>query len=310
MAAMTARMDRRARLRGVLGKVGVWSFALDRHRAVEEREAVRRIEALGYPALWIPEGFRSKEAMAHAGLVLSATERMAVATGIASIWARDPVSMANGARLLDDAFPRRFVLGIGVSHRPSVDRRGAHRYERPLARMREYLEAMGQAPYPVEEAGEPPLVVLAALGPRMLGVVAEAADGAHTYFVPVEHTARARGALGPEPVLAPELAAVLETDPHRARRIARAYMDYYLNAENYVNNLRRLGWGEGDLGNGGSDRLVDAIVAWGDVDAVLRRVREHMDAGADHVCIQVLEEDPAAMGLRQLEALAPALLEA
>jgi probable F420-dependent oxidoreductase len=310
MWPMTARMDRRARLRAVLGKVGVWSFALDRQRAAEERAAVRGIEALGYPALWVPEGFRSKEAMAHAGLVLSATERIAVATGIASIWARDAVSMANGARLLDDAFPRRFVLGIGVSHRPSVEGRGAHHYERPLGRMRGYLEAMGQAPYPVEEPGEPPLVVLAALGPRMLRLVVEAADGAHTYFVPVEHTAQAREALGPEPLLAPELAVVLETDQERARRIARAYMDYYLNAENYVNNLRRLGWGDTDLGNGGSDRLVDAIVAWGDVEAVLRRVREHMDAGADHVCIQVLEEDPAEIGLRQLEELAPALLEA
>jgi probable F420-dependent oxidoreductase len=307
---MTERLDRRARVRDAIGRVGVWTFAFDRHRAAEEREAARRIEALGYPVLWIPEGFRSKDAMAHASLVLGATERLVVATGIASIWARDPVAMANGARLLNDAHPGRFVLGIGVSHRPSVERRGAHRYERPLARMRAYLEAMAEAPYPVEDPLEPPLLILAALGPRMIRLVAERAEGAHTYFVPVEHTASAREALGSEPVLAPELAVVLETDPQRARRIARAYMDYYLNAENYVSNLRRLGWADRDLEGGGSDRLVDAIVAWGGVDAVHRRVREHLDAGADHVCVQVLEEDPAEIGLRQLEELAPALLGA
>ncbi len=307
---MSERLDRRARLRDVLGKVGVWTFALDRQRAQEEREAARRIEALGYPVLWLPEGFRSKDAMAHAGLILSATDRITVATGIASIWARDPVSMANGARILGDAYRGRFVLGIGVSHRPSVEGRGAHRYERPLARMQAYLDAMGRAPYPVEDPGELPPMVLAALGPRMLGLAAEAAEGAHTYFVPVEHTARARDVLGPEPVLATELAVVLESDADRARRIARGYMDYYLNAENYVSNLRRLGWAEGDLAAGGSDRLVDAIVAWGDVDAVNRRVLEHLDAGADHVCVQVLEEDPAEIGLAQLEELAPALLEA
>ncbi|MDP9341908.1 MAG: LLM class F420-dependent oxidoreductase [Actinomycetota bacterium] len=307
---MSDRTDRRARLRDAIGRVGVWSFAFDRLRTAEEREAARRIEALGYPVLWIPESVGSKDVMAHASLLLSATERLVVATGIANIWARDPMAMANGARLLDDAFPGRFVLGIGVSHGPSVERRGVHRYERPYRRMREYLGAMDEARYSVVDAPEPPPRLLAALGPRMLRLAAERAEGAHPYFVPVEHTAGARAALGPEPVLAVELAVVLEPDADPARRIARAYMEGYLKLDNYANNLRRLGWSDQDLQGGGSDGLVDAIVAWGDVEAVYGRVREHLDAGADHVCVQALAEDPADVALRQLGELAPALLEA
>jgi len=306
---MTEAMDRRARARSALGRVGVWSFALDRNHAARERQAVRRIEALGYPVLWIPESVGSKDVMAHASVLLGATERLVVATGIATIWARDPMAMANGARLLDEAFPGRFVLGIGVSHRGSVEQRGIHRYGGPYQRMRAYLDAMDQARYSVKEAGEPPPRFLAALGPRMLRLVAERAEGAHPYFVPVEHTARAREVLGPEPVLACELAVVVEPDQDRARRIARAYMEHYLDLENYVNNLRRLGWTEQDIQGGGSDRLVDAIVAWGSVEAVRRRVREHLDAGADHVCVQALGQDPTDIALGQLEELAPALLE-
>jgi probable F420-dependent oxidoreductase len=289
-----------------LGRVGVWSFALETLPAVREREAAREIEALGYPALWIPESIGSKEAMSHASLLLQATSNIVVATGIASIWARDPVAMASGARTLEDAFPGRFVLGMGVSHRPSVKRRGSP-YERPYARMVRYLDAMERARFAVEGAAWPPLA-LAALGPRMLRLAAERAAGAHPYFVPVEHTKQARDTMGPDPVLAVEQAAVLETDPQRARHIAREFMKDYLELENYANNLLRLGWTEDELSGGGTDKLVDALVVWGDVEAIRRRVREHLDAGADHVCIQVLADDPGDPALRQLRELAPALL--
>ena len=290
-----------------LGRVGVWSFAFDRNPVAAEQEAVAEIEELGFPALWIPEGLGSKDALTHASLLLAGGRRMVVATGIASIWARDPVAMANGARALADAYPGRFVLGVGVSHRTTVDRRGAFTYRRPLSRMREYLESMDSARYPVRDGVEPPPRVLAALGPGMLRLSAERAAGAHPYFVPVEHTAAAREALGPGPLLAPEQAVVLETDSVRARSIAREYMGHYLKLENYARNLMRLGWAEDDI-TGASDALVDAVVAWGDVDAIRSRVHQHLDAGADHVSVQPLTEDPGTIPLKQLRELAPALL--
>lgn len=291
-----------------LGPVGVWSFALDRHDIGRARDAAAEVEGLGFPALWIPEGLGSKEVLTHAALLLGGSGKLILATGIASIWARDPVAMANGARTVGDAFPGRFVLGIGVSHRRSVDRRGAARYEQPYARMRQYLEAMDAARYPALEAGPAPPRVLAALGPKMLRLAADRAAGAHPYFVPVEHTAFARETLGDEPLLAPEQAVVLRTDPRAARSIAREYMSHYLKLENYANNLLRLGWAEEDLAGGGSDALVDALVAWGDEDAIRARVRDHLEAGADHVSVQALAEDPAALPLDDLRALAPALL--
>jgi probable F420-dependent oxidoreductase len=300
--------DLRTEVRTAIGPVGVWSFALERHPIAQERGAVAQIEAMGFPALWIPEGLGSKDALSHAALILPAGSRIVVATGIASIWARDPVAMANGARTLAEAFPGRFVLGIGVSHRTSVDRRGAFRYQHPYDRMSRYLDAMDEARYPVRSAPVVPPVVLAALGPKMLRLAADRAVGAHPYFVPVEHTVRARETLGESPILAPEQAVVLDRDPDRARTIARSYMQHYIKLENYANNLFRLGFAEEDLGEGGSHRLVDAIVAWGDVEAIHKRVIEHLDAGADHVSIQVLTEDPLDMGLSRLGELAPALL--
>jgi probable F420-dependent oxidoreductase len=291
-----------------LGPVGVWTFALERRPIQEEREALAELEALGFPAVWIPEGRGSKEILSHAALLLPATRRVVLATGIASIWARDPVAMATGARTLADAFPDRFVLGIGVSHRTSVDRRGAVRYERPYRRMVRYLDAMEETKYPVRPLPQGPPIVLAALGPMMLRLAAERTAGAHPYFVPVEHTARAREVLGPEPFLGPEQAVVLDADPARAREVAREYMSHYLKLENYSRNLLRLGWREEDLAGGASDRLVDALVAWGDPDAIRGRVRAHLDAGADHVSVQVLVADPMAMPLPQLRELAPVLL--
>jgi probable F420-dependent oxidoreductase len=290
-----------------MGRVGIWTFTLDRQPAPMARDFLRHVQDLGFRALWIPEGLGSKEAFSHAAVLLSSSERLIVATGIASIWARDAVAMANGARTLADAYPERFVLGIGVSHESSVERRG-QLYRQPLKRMREYIDAMEKAPHACPDPEKPAPLLLAALGPKMLELAAQRAAGAHTYFVPPEHTEVAREVIGSGPFLSPEQAVVVETDPDRARRIARKYMSGYIELPNYANNLVRLGWPEEDLSNGGSDKLVDAIVAWGDEEAIAARVQEHLDAGADHVSIQPLGERSADLPTEQLTALAPVLL--
>ena len=295
-------------LRESLGRIGAWSFALETMPAAEEREAAADIESFGYRAIWVPEAVDSREAFAHAGWLLSSTERAIVATGIANIWARDATAMANGWRMLSDAYPGRFLLGIGVSHQSSVGRRGSV-YERPLSAMRDYLDAMDRAPSTATEPETAPRLVLAALGPRMLELGAERAHGVHPYFVPVEHTAFARQRLGPGPVLAVEQTVVVESDPSQAREIARGFALDYLQTENYARNLRRMGWTDADLRGQGSDALIDAVVAWGDVDRIAVRIREHLDAGADHVCVQVVGEDDLDPCLPQLRELAPALLE-
>jgi probable F420-dependent oxidoreductase len=293
-------------VRAQLGSVGVWTGLLGTVAWEQARDAAQRIENMGYTAVWLNETPVGREPFVTASLALSATSRLALATGIANIWVRDAVAARNAALGLGDAFPGRFVFGLGVSHRPVVAARG-HAYEQPLAAMRAYLDAMDAADAPAVLPSRPVPRVLAALRPRMLELARDRAAGAHPYFTPVEHTARAREALGPEPFLAPEQAVVLETDPTRARERARAYVQRYLKLPNYTNALRTLGFGDADLQPPGSDRLVDATVAWGDEDAIAQRVREHRDAGADHVCIQ-----PAAIDLpgflRELERLAPALL--
>ena len=298
----------RDELRESLGRIGVWSFALETIPADEEREAVAEIESLGYRAIWIPEAVDSREVFSHASWILSGTQRVAVASGIANIWARDPSAMANGWRMLSDAYPGRFVLGIGVSHASSVARRGGS-YERPYSAMRAYLDAMERASSSAPEPETTPRLILAALGPKMLELAAERAHGVHPYFVPVEHTAFARQRLGPGPVLAVEQTVVLESDPAQARRVARGFALDYLQTENYVRNLRRVGWTDGDVVGQGSDALIDAVIAWGDVDRVASRVRQHLEAGADHVCVQVVAEDELDPCLPQLRELAPALLE-
>ena len=288
-----------------IGPIGVWTFDLERLSAVGAREYARTIEKVGFRTLWIPESLGSKEVFAHASLLLCATAKLVVATGIANIWARDAVAMANGARALIDAHPDRFLLGLGVSHAPTVKTRG-HDYAKPLEHMRDYLEAMDAAPYTGPKVEVPR--VLAALGPKMLRLAAERTIGAHPYFVPVEHTAVARKAMGEGPLLAVEQAAVLNEDPAVARATARRHMKRYLDLDNYVGNLRRLGWSDADLRNGGSDKLVDAIVAWGDAAAIRARVEEHRTRGADHVCLQVLRVDQAVSPTADLERLAKVLL--
>ena len=290
-----------------LGRIGIWTSALDRQPAVVVRQAVAEIEGLGYGALWVGEAAR-REAFANASLRLSASTRLVVATGIANIWARDPMAMAAGQRTLSEAWGGRFLLGLGVSHHPLVTPRG-HRYEQPLETMRAYLDAMDRTPYDAP-APEPAAMarVLAALGPRMLALAAERADGAHPYLVPPEHTHHARQILGATKLLCPEVAVVLESDAAKERRVARAHLESYLRLANYRRNLTRIGYGESDLADGGSDRLVDALVGWGTLERVARRVSEHLEAGADHVAIQVLTDDPARLPLEQWRSLGSTLL--
>ena len=289
-----------------LGRVGLWTFQLDLQPAGLAREAAAELEELGYPTLWLPEAV-GREPFVNSTMLLASTQKMVVATGIASIWARDAMTMTAGHLALSEAFPGRFLLGIGVSHQPMVDYvRGQH-YDKPLTKMREYLDAMDQAIYMAPRPAEEPRRVLAALGPKMLELAAAKALGSHPYFVPVEHTAFAREVLGEGPMLCPEQAVVLATDPDEARAAARQHMATYLGLPNYTNNLRRFGWGDADLADGGSDALVDAIVAWGDEAAIVARVQDHLAAGADHVCLQVLTSDATALPMPQWRALAPAL---
>jgi probable F420-dependent oxidoreductase len=292
-------------VRDRLGPVGVWLASLRPAPMDQERAAARRIEELGYGSLWSGEVIGGKEAFAHLGVLLAATERIVTGTGIANVWARHPAAMQAGAATLGAAYPGRFILGIGVSHAPMVDRSG-QAYQKPLAHMIAYLDSMDAAAADVPRTDVPVPRLLAALRPRMLNLARERADGAHPYFVPVSHTPLAREALGPGKLLIPEQAVVLSTDPDEARRIAREHMGRYLRLPNYVNSLKYLGYTDEDVSAGGSDRLVDAIVAWGDEAAIAARVREHRDAGADHVVLQPLGDLAAAV--RQLERLAPAVL--
>jgi probable F420-dependent oxidoreductase len=289
-----------------LKPIGIWTGAFDHQPATKVREAAEELEQLGFGAIWYSEAL-GREALTQAALILDATSSIVVATGIANIYARDAFSMAAGQKTLSEAHPSRFLLGLGVSHIPLVEKLRGHRYEKPVAKMRAYLDSMDAAPY----HSVPPASttrVLAALGPKMLQLAAERADGAHPYNVTPEHTAKARKLLGPKPLLCPEQAVVLETNPTKAREIARSFLAFYLTLPNYTNNFLREGFEEADCKNGGSDRLIDAIVAWGNLDTVSKRIRDHHAAGANHVCIQALPADPKALPLREWRELAAALV--
>jgi probable F420-dependent oxidoreductase len=292
-----------------LGRIGIWTYQLNYQPASKVREVAGELEELGYGALWIGESV-CREPLTHAGFLLSATSRMVIATGIANIWARDAFTMAAAQLTLSEAYPERFLLGLGVSHARLVEGVRGHQYERPLTAMRRYLDGMDEAArgYRAALPAISPPRVLAALGPRMLALAAERTHGAHPYLVTPDHTAKARSTLGPGRWLLPEQAVVLETNPDQARAIARRHISRYLDLPNYTNNWRRLGFTDDDLAGKGSDRLVDALVAWGDVKAVSGRVKDHLDAGADHVCVQVFAAEPHAMPLRQWRQLAIAML--
>jgi probable F420-dependent oxidoreductase len=291
-----------------IGRLGLWTFALDQLPATAARERAADLEEQGWGAIWIPEAV-GRDPLVHASLLLGATSSITVATGIAGIYSRDAMAMNAGWRTLAEAFPGRFLLGLGVSHQPMVEGMRGATYRPPLAAMREYLDQMDAGLFLAAEPSVPPRRVLAALGPKMLDLARERADGAHPYLITPEHTARARQILGPDRLLAPEQKVVLETDRDAALEIARRAISIYVpSLPNYVNNLRRLGFGDDDLTDPPSDRLLEALVAWGDVDAIAARIAAHHDAGADHVAVQVLPYEDAERSLRDAKTIGAALL--
>jgi probable F420-dependent oxidoreductase len=287
-----------------IGKIGVWAM-LESMTAHETLEFARTIEKRGYRALWIPEG-PGRDPFSHATYLLSHSERLSVATGIANIWVRDAIAMASAARTVSEISDGRFVLGIGVSHKPIVAAR-AHSYDKPYSYMKQYLPRLKEGLKSSARASQIPILI-AALHPKMLDLAASEADGTHPYFVPPEHTAKVRAQIGSRAWICAEQAVILEADAAKARTAARQYMSFYVtNLPNYRNNLKALGYGDPDFQNGCSDRLVDAIVAWGTEGKIRERIEAHLAAGATHVCIQALRSDnPSLPDIRAIEALAPA----
>lgn len=273
-----------------LGTIGVWSGVLRNGERAAVLEAAAELEELGYGTIWFPAG--PPDGLAdHIQAILDHTHRAVVATGIVNIWTHPPEAIAAQHHALTQAHPGRFLLGLGVSHEPIVTGAG-QTYAQPYRKMIAYLDALDASPTPVPLDER----ILAALGPRMLHLAAERSLGSHPYFVPPEHTRFARQVVGPNKIVAPEQMVVVESDPDRARKIARLSAGRYLSMPNYTNNLLRYGFSADDIAAGGTDRLIDAIVAWGTAEQVMARVREHHAAGADHVCIQPLTEPPQDLG--------------
>jgi probable F420-dependent oxidoreductase len=291
-----------------VGRIGIWTSAFEMQPSAAAKEATQQLEALGYPIVWLNEA-TGRDPFVMASLLLSATSTIKVATGIANVYARDAMTTAACQKTLAEAFPGRFLLGLGVSSPVLVEKVRKHSYDKPLSYMRSYLSTMDEALYTSVEPAEKPGRVLAALGPKMLELAATQADGAHPYLTTPDHTRQAREIIGAGVFLAPEQMVVLETDPTKARAIGRAAVGFYLRAPGYLANLRRLGFTDADWADpkAASDRLVDGVVAWGDLDRVVARVHEHLDAGADHVCIQVLRPD-RDLPLVEWRELAAALL--
>lgn len=280
--------------------VGVWSSQLRYGDPAVSAEAATELEELGYTALWIPDvGGPVFDAV---GNLLKATKAAVVATGILNLWMHEPADVATNYNELTTAHGDRLLLGIGVSHAPLVDAGEPGRYKKPLAATKAYLDAIDatERPVPVDRR------VLAALGPKMLHLSATRANGSHPYLVSPEITAQARERLGVGPLLLPEQTAILTTDRDQAREIGTEWLRNYLGLPNYANNLLRSGFTQEDLDTV-SDRVFDAIIAWGDEETILRRVQEHRAAGADHVCVQVLDADPRAYPREQWRRLAAAL---
>ena len=277
-----------------IGRIGVWSGVFDAHPMSAVQDACLEIEAMGYSTLWLPEAV-GRDPFVAAGACLAATTSLRLATGIANIYARDPMTTVACQRTLAEAYPGRFMLGLGVSHHHLVERLRKHDYSKPLAYMQEYLFEMDRAMFVAVGPNEDPGRVIAALGPKMLKTAASQATGAHPYLTTPEHTQRAREIMGEGALLAPEQMVVVETDPEKARAVGRQSLAIYLRAPNYQRNLLTLGFDESDWSdpNNASDRLVDGIVAWGTPEQIKVRVDAHLDAGANHVCIQTLRSDTA-----------------
>jgi probable F420-dependent oxidoreductase len=288
-----------------LGRLGVWTH-LENLSADEAADFAGQLEAWGYGALWIPEAV-GRDPFALIGYLAAKTDTLILATGIANIYARDPMTMRAVQETLGEASGGRFLMGLGVSHGHLVAGIRKHEYGKPVSTMREYLERMENALYMGRKPAEPTPIVLASLRQNMLKLAAEKTRGSHPYFVPPEHTARAREILGKDAWLCPEQMVLRETDPSKARAVARQHMKIYLGLPNYQNNLKWLGFEDSDFADGGSDRVVDAIVAWGDDKQIAERIQAHRDAGADHVCIQPFRNDGSPdPDLALLEDFAPA----
>ena len=301
-----------------LGRLGVWT-SLDGQPLPEAIETARRVESLGYSALWHPMSMR-RDLMVVASTILANTHELIVATGIMPIFEREPAVLAAGQRTLDELSGGRFLLGLGVSHPPIVEGMHGLAYGPPLTAMREYLDKMDRGPdfgaltgTPRGEAAAAPAVqtgpprVLAALGPKMLALARDRAQGAHPYFMPPEHTSEAREILGPDAWLCPEVKVVWTSDPSRARRAARAAGAVNISLENYRKTWRKYGFDDADFADGGSDRLIDATVAWGKQADIERFIQSHIDAGATQVCVQFLQPEGGGPGLpwEAIEALSP-----
>lgn len=271
---------------GKLGKLGVWA-SLDLMTSAELAGFAQAVEQAGFSALWHPEAV-GRNSLVSSSWLLANTTRLIVATGIANIYARDAQAMVAARNGLNEQSGGRFILGMGVSHAPLVDDLRGHDYGKPVATMRAYLEAMGKAVYESPKPSDKPLTLLAALGPKMLELSRDLADGAHPYNVTPEFTAEARAVLGPDKLLCVEQMVAPAPDAETGRKLGRAILSIYIGLPNYRNTWLRQGFDESDFENGGSDRLIDAMVAWGDDEAIRDRVRAHWDAGADHVCIQLL----------------------
>ena len=286
-------------------RTGLWTPALEALPGPSAQEVAAELDDLGFGSLWLPEAF-GREAFTGALAILTATRRMVVGTGIASIYGRGPMAANGAARLLESLAPGRFVLGLGVSHRPAVEGARKTPYLPPVEAMTSYLDDLADALYFGADPDLPP-IVLAALGPKMLGLARDRTAGAHSYLVTPAHTASARTTLGDGPLLVVEQAVVLDQGREEAMRRAHAHLDIYTGLPNYRNSWLRQGFADEDLVRGGSERLADALVVQGDEDAVLVRVREHLDAGADHVLLQVLGANLFQVPMPEWRALAPAL---
>ena len=269
-----------------LSGVGIWSSQLRYGDKAESADAAAELEELGFQALWIPDVGQTPvlDSVAH---LLSSTTGIAIATGILNLWMNEPADVAASYAALSASDRDRFLMGIGVSHAPLIDATEPGRYRKPLAATASYLDALDNAEQPVPVDAR----VLAALGPKMLALAAERARGAHPYLTTPEHTHSARELLGDGPLLLPEQTAILTDDVDEARTIGTGWLRMYLAMPNYANSLLRLGFSAEDVGSV-SDRLFDALIVWGDEEAVMRRVNEHLSAGADHVCVQVLDCRP------------------
>jgi probable F420-dependent oxidoreductase len=279
--------------------VGIWSSQLRYGDASETADAAAELDELGFAALWIPDvGGPVFDAVGH---LLAATKRTVIATGILNLWMHSAADVAQAYAALTAEHGDRFLLGIGVSHAPLIDAGQPGRYRKPLAATAAFLDALDATPRPVPTERR----VLAALGPKMLALSASRARGAHPYLVTPEHTASARSTLGDGPLLLPEQTVILSDDADEARSIGTDWLRAYLALPNYANNLLRSGFSEDDLAQV-SDRLFDALIAWGDEGAIMRRVAEHRAAGADHVCVQVLTPDPTALPRDQWRRIAAA----